>query len=226
MTPVPVKFWIRVAIVMAGLLTGPLVQASLAATVTVPGNYPTIQAAINAVLSGAVPDHSTINVQPGTYNEALVVGGVSNKSFTVRGTGGSGSTIVDAAGKGAAVLEMFLPGGQQTFRGLTFRHGAPPNNAGGGFVLTQSSPAFVDVVFELNTASGGAGGAMFTSSPTFTEKFVADVSRSADQRQLSEVRRRRYLSRRRVRLGLRHLQPRHRGFRNRRQHLEPVRRGL
>ena len=172
MTPAPAKYWIRLAIAVAGLCVGPLTTTAVAQTVTVPGQYPTIQAAINAVLSGALPDHATINVQPGTYNEALVVGGVTNKSFTVRGTGGSGSTIVDAAGKGAAVLEMYLPGGQVTFRGLTFRHGAPPNNAGGGFVLTQSSPAFVDVVFESNTASGGAGGAMFTSSPTFADSVI------------------------------------------------------
>ena len=145
---------------------------------TVPGDYSTIQAAINAVLNGSLPDGTTINVQPGTYPEALAVG-TTAKSFTVRGVGGAGATFVDATGKGAAALTVYRATGQVVIQGLTFRHGAPPAAAGGGFVITESSPSFFDCIFEANTASAGAGGAMFTSNPTFTGCTIRNNSARA-----------------------------------------------
>ena len=40
-------------------------SASFAQTVKVPGNYPTIQSALNAVVSGSAADGTVIEVQPG-----------------------------------------------------------------------------------------------------------------------------------------------------------------
>jgi putative transposon-encoded protein len=150
---------IRRTFVLICFLAWPLVSS--AATYTVPGNYPTIQAAINGVPSG-----STIDVAPGTYPEALSVS--TPKSFTVRGVGGPGATIVDAVGKNAPALTVYQSSGQVVFSGITFRRGGPPTAAGGGFVITSSSPSFFNCIFESNTASGGAGGAMFGSNATFT----------------------------------------------------------
>jgi parallel beta helix pectate lyase-like protein/VCBS repeat protein len=175
MTLAPTKLDIRLAAVMVGILFGPFAGVSAAATV--PGDYPTIQAAINAVIAGSLPDGTTINVQPGVYPEALIVS-PSAKSFTVRGIAGAGATFVDAAGKQAPALTVHLATGQVVFRGLTFRHGAPTVAAGGGFVITQASPTFVDSIFESNTATsnGGGGGALITSNATFIGCIIRNNS--------------------------------------------------
>ncbi|HVH28016.1 MAG TPA: right-handed parallel beta-helix repeat-containing protein [Vicinamibacterales bacterium] len=166
MTPARRNFSIRLALIAAGILGGPFAGVSRAATV--PGDYPSIQAAINAVENGGLPNGAVINVQPGVYAEALVVS-PSGKSFTVVGVAGANSTVIDAAGKQAAALMIHAATGNVVFRGLTFRHGAPPAAAGGGFVIIQSSPSLVDVIFESNTAvaNGGGGGALLSSSATF-----------------------------------------------------------
>ena len=162
-----VRLCSRLALLVAGLLGSPLVRAADAATVSVPGNYPTVQAAINAVVNGSLPDGTSIDVQAGVYPEALVVAN-TGRSFTVRGVGGAASTVVDAAGRNAAALTVYRATGQIVFRGLTFRNGTPPIAAGGGFVIQESSPAFVDCVFESNRASSGGGGTLITSNATFT----------------------------------------------------------
>jgi hypothetical protein len=175
MTPGRVSFGIQVATVMLGVLAGPSAGAAVAATV--PGDYPTIQAAINAVRNGSLPDGTTINVQPGVYAEALVVS-ATGKSFTIRGVGGAGSTIIDAFGKNAPALTVHLATGQVVFRGLTFRRGQTPVAAGAGFVITQASPTFIDTVFESNTAAanGGGGGALITSNATFNGCIIRNNS--------------------------------------------------
>jgi hypothetical protein len=171
-----IRSWALPAVIVAGLFAGPLVASAGAATVTVPGSYPTIQTAINAVLNGSIPDGSTINVQSGSWAEALSIGNTA-KSFTVTGVSGAGATFVDAAGKGAPALTVFRATGQIVFTGLTFRHGAPTTAAGGGFVIQESSPSFFNCIFELNTsANGGGGGALFTSNATFSACIIRNNS--------------------------------------------------
>ncbi len=158
--------WIRVALGVAALVATPLAGSAEAATV--PGDYPTIQAAINAVLNGSLPDGTTIDVQPGIYAESLVVANTP-RSFTVRGAGAASLTIIDAAGQGAPVLNVLRATGAIRFIGLTFRRGSPTGNThGGGFVVQESAPAFVNCVFEANAAFNGGGGALIASNATFT----------------------------------------------------------
>ena len=121
----------RLALLISCILAWPLVVS--AATVTVPGTFPTIQAAINGVADG-----STINVAAGVYREALVMNNTT-RSFTIRGV--AGSTIVDAAGKGLPVVQVLGATGHIVFDGLTFQNGT--RSAGGGFIVTNSSPAFL-----------------------------------------------------------------------------------
>ena len=163
---------LRIWLIALALTTGPLAREAFA--VTVPGNYPTVQAAINAVLNGSLPDGTTIDVQAGVFNEALVVSN-TGKSFTVRGAGAS-ATFIDAIGKGAPALTMYQATGQIIFSRLTFRRGAPAVAAGGGFVITRSSPSFVDCVFEQNAASAGGGGALMTSNASFTRCIIRNNS--------------------------------------------------
>jgi predicted outer membrane repeat protein len=155
--------WFRRVVVIAWLLAGPLAQSALAATV--PGDYPTIQAAINAVMNGSLPDGTTIDVQPGVYPEALSVSNTS-RSFTVRGLGGASATVVDAGARGVPALTIRVATGTVVFRGLTFRRGGP-TSAGGGFDIRSSFPALIDCVFESNTAVLGGGGFLRNASPAF-----------------------------------------------------------
>ena len=156
----------RIVLVVGGLgLPAADVDAA-----TVPGDYPSIQAAINAVVAGALPDGTTIDVAPGTYPELLSVG-ATTRSFTIRGLGGPSTTIVDAGGQGTA-LTVVGASGNVTFRGLTFRRGARPGGTGGGFFFQHASPIVIDVVFELSTASAGAGGHLYDSNATFTRSTI------------------------------------------------------
>ena len=152
------------------------VLSGAAEAATVPGDYPTIQAAINAVLNGSLPDGTTIDVQPGTYAEALIVASTS-RSLTIRGTAGAGATIIDAIGKGAAAINVFRATGTVRFIGLTFRRGAVSGTtSGGGFVIQESSPAFSNCVFESNSAYNGGGGALLASNATFTNCTIRNNS--------------------------------------------------
>ena len=64
--------------ILVALISMVSLRAS-AATVTVPGNYPTIQAAINGV-----PNGTTIDVAAGTYSEALSVNNNTTRSILVK----------------------------------------------------------------------------------------------------------------------------------------------
>jgi hypothetical protein len=159
MTVMVFRRLLRITCVVAGLLAGPFIATAGAATVvTVPGNYSTIQSAINGV-----PDGTTINVQAGTYPEALSVSN-TGRSLTVNAVG---AVIVDAANTGTAAVTVINATGNVAFQGLTFRHGFSANY-GGGFYVQNSSPSFVNCVFELNSAVTGGGGALLTSNATFT----------------------------------------------------------
>jgi len=67
--------------------------ASAPATITVPDDYPTIQAAINAANAG-----DTVYVRAGTYGEQVVV----NKTLSLAGEG-TENTIIDGAEMGSVV---------------------------------------------------------------------------------------------------------------------------
>ena len=142
----------RTGVLVASLLAGPLLGA--ASAVSVPGNYPTIQSAINAVLNGTLPDGTTIDVQAGTYFEALFIAN-SAKSFTVRGVGAAGSVIVDATGQNTAALTVLQATGLMVFKGLVFRHGS--NSAGGGFLIQQSSPTLTNAAIDASGATEALG---------------------------------------------------------------------
>src|SRR5262245_29212710 len=146
----------RLAAILALFVAWPMAGIAGAA-VTVPGDYPTIQGAINAVLTGAVPDGTTVNIQPGTYAELLNISNTA-KSLTLRTAGAPGSVIVDAAGKGDAALLILNASGHIVINGITFRHGN--RFVGGGFVIQQASPTLSNCIFELNSANFGGGGAL------------------------------------------------------------------
>jgi hypothetical protein len=169
MTVPAARACLRTIVVAIALLGGQFVGTA-AAQVSVPGHYGTIQAAINAVVSGSLPDGTTINVQPGTYSEALHVASTT-RSFTVLGVGGAASTVIDAGGRNAPALTVVRASGKMIFKGLAFRRGASAAE-GGGFLIREASPSLVDCIFELSSAFRGAGGALITSNATFTRCII------------------------------------------------------
>ena len=163
MTRGELRSLVRQTAFLVTLLAAPLCSA--ASAVSVPSNYPTIQSAINAVVSGSLPDGSTIDVQTGTYFEALVVTNTA-RSFKVRVDGPTGGVVVDAAGKNTAALTIINATGQITLSGIVFRHGS--QGVGAGFFIQASSPTLNNCVFELSAAGAGGGGALYTSNAIFS----------------------------------------------------------
>ncbi len=75
-------------------LIGPTVPAA-ADILYVPGEFPSIQFAINAAMDG-----DEVEVHPGTYNDNINLLG---KAITVRSLNGAGVTIIDAGGIGTVI---------------------------------------------------------------------------------------------------------------------------
>ncbi len=121
---------------------------SSAATLRVPADYPTIQAAVNAATSGDV-----VRVDSGTYPERIDVAG---KSIVLRSSAGPATTIIDAQSLGRAVRLAAGAGGEIVFEGFTVQGGS--ETFGGG--LTVLGRAVVrDNHFRDNAQGAGGSGA-------------------------------------------------------------------
>jgi len=118
-------------------------------TFTVPGDFGTIQAAINAALTGDV-----INVGPGTYPENISFLG---KNVVVQSTAGPDVTIIDGTDSGAVAT---FAGGETrdaVLRGFTLTGGLN-SPSGGGVYCSGSEPILTEIVFLANQASDAGGG--------------------------------------------------------------------
>ena len=146
---------------LGGLIFLVIVSSSFATeAATVPGDFSTIQAAINAVVNGTLADGTVIDIQPGTYSEALLIN-ATPRSMTLRAAGGPGTAVVDAAGKGTSAVRILSATGTIRVDGLRFRNGQgdPTGGTGGGFTFDGASPTVVNCTVENNSslANGGAG---------------------------------------------------------------------
>ena len=129
------------------------VSAVHAATLTVPGQFTTIQGAINSAV-----DNDVIDVSPGTYAESIDFLG---KRILVRSTNGPQVTIIDATGQNHAVVR-FVSGenAQSILRGFTLTGGTGKPGAqrlGGGILIENASPHIEECIIINNTATLGAG---------------------------------------------------------------------
>lgn len=122
----------------------------------VPDEYPTIQAGINAAVSG-----DTVLVSDGRYT------GVENRNLDF---GGRLITVVSENGSKACVIDCEFAG-----RGFTFQSGESADaviegfaiiNGLGGVVCANSSPTIRDCVITGHIADYGAGIDCFNGSPT------------------------------------------------------------
>jgi parallel beta-helix repeat protein len=155
--------------------------------------YDTIQAAINAALSG-----ETIIVSPGTYYENIIF---NNKNITVRSSNPSDSDIVAATiidggeigsvviitGEDTSTLQGFtIQNGNTAFGGgIRVENSSPviENNTitdnmsefrGGGIYTSQSSPTITDNTITYNNAGYGGGIYISSGNPPITGNTIAD----------------------------------------------------
>jgi hypothetical protein len=127
-----------------------LLAASLArsATLAVPKDKPTIQAAITDATPGDI-----IVVAPGTYFETIDFLG---KAITLRSSGGPLSTIIDGMGAGSVVQCITGEGADTVLEGFTITGGKA--DIGGGMRNVGSSPSVIGSIFTANHADDRGGG--------------------------------------------------------------------
>ncbi len=133
-------------------------------TLTVPGGYPTIQAAIDAALPG-----STILVAPGLYSENISFNG---KNVAVQSTGGPLVTTISAMTPARVVTFTGGEGANARLQGFRITGGV------GGIICFNASPTITDCTVTGNviptsapTSHGGGilcAGTTSSASPVIT----------------------------------------------------------
>ena len=106
----------QVGLAIAAVSAAALGFAAQAATLGVPGDYPTIQAAIDAAVAG-----DEVLVEPGIYSETIDFLG---KDIVVRSAMGPGKTILDGTGLDSSLVRC-VSGEPSTAKlaGFTLRKG-------------------------------------------------------------------------------------------------------
>ncbi|TMA58756.1 MAG: hypothetical protein E6J75_04665 [Deltaproteobacteria bacterium] len=133
-----------------------------AVNVTVPGDFNTIQAAIDGA-----PDGAIVQVAPGHYAESLRLEGIG-RSLTLRGNPADPAQVVVDAG-GAAVSTVMVDdcGGDVVLEGLTITGGTGIDGYGGGLYMRNSDAVFRNCVFRGNAGRMDGGGAFILTSGGF-----------------------------------------------------------
>ena len=150
------------------LMPGTVVRA---ATINVPADQPTIQAAINA----AAPN-DTIVIAAGTYTGAGNIGVTVNKAVTIQGAG-AGQTIIDGQ-HSSQVFNVTATG--VAFSDLTIQNGINvPLPIGGGIAITSVGTVTVtNSAFSGNGAQSGGGiasnGTLIVTDSTFSGNGAPD----------------------------------------------------
>lgn len=134
---------------------------------SVPGEFPSIQAAIDGSLSG-----STIIVAAGTYEERIDFRG---KAIEVRSLDGPDVTIIDGNG-GHVVTVATNEGPESILRGFTITGGSGPGDGGGGILCINSSPLIDECIVRDNTSVEFGGGMLVVGNagPTVRKTIFKD----------------------------------------------------
>ncbi|MGW8178941.1 MAG: PKD domain-containing protein, partial [bacterium] len=146
-----------VILTLASLICG----TAFGGTIHVPGDYPTIQAGIDAASSG-----DTVQVAPGTYYENITM----KSGVVIQGAGAGDDpsihSIIDGGATGSVVTAIQVDSAAK-LDGFTITNGDKAN--GGGMYNYSSSPTVTNCTFSGNSA--GSGGGMYNNSspsPTVT----------------------------------------------------------
>ena len=155
--------------VLTGLVLACLFAGSAsAATINVPADQGTIQAAIDAASDG-----DTVLVAPGTYYEKLNFNG---KAITVASSGGAAVTILDGNNTGPIVTFENDEGNTSVLRGFTLTHGFV-NDYGSAVHLSGGAPTIEDNRFVANAGGTGYWGAAIggdNSSPVILRNYFSE----------------------------------------------------
>jgi hypothetical protein len=131
------------------------IGAAHGGTISVPGDFDTIQAAIDAAIDG-----DEIVVAPGQYAEAIDLLG---KAIAVTASDGPAVTTIDATGLGSSAVLCAVGEGRDTvLEGFTITGGAGTPDAqgmtrGGGVLVIDAGPTITSCVLAGNQAARGAG---------------------------------------------------------------------
>lgn len=147
-------------------------QQAQARIIHVPSEQSTIQAGINASVSG-----DTVLVAPGTYYEHINFYG---KSILVKSQAGADSTIISKLYDGLSlVLFTSGEGVNSILDGFTIQNANNPNQSGGGIYCYQnSSPTIRNNIIKQNSAYHGGGIACYYSSPIIQNNLIAQNAAS------------------------------------------------
>ena len=151
---------------LVSLLVGPGAEATIH---EVPGDYPTIQLAVDAAVDG-----DTVLVSAGTYVENVAV---SSKSLVIVSSEGAGETTIRAIKRGVPVVRLDDAGGT-VLDGFTITGGQA--RRGGGVWTRDGSPRIVRCVIRENMAVGkpseGRGGGLYLleGTPVVEECIISE----------------------------------------------------
>jgi serine protease len=143
-----IPFILMIALLSSVVFLVPTESASAQLVITVPGDQPTIQSAIDVATAG-----DTVLVAPGTYVENINFQG---KAVTVESEQGAEVTVIDGNLAGPVVTFASGEGQASILRGFTLQRGLASN--GGGVRINASSPTVDGNIIRNNMACGGGGG--------------------------------------------------------------------
>lgn len=145
-------------------LAFPLVAAAQV-TRNVPADFPTIQQAVTAALNG-----DTVLVAPGTYTEAVNLGG---KRIRLRSSGGPYVTTINANSQ-ASVITIGSGATRDTLvEGFTLTGGWHDLDAG-GIRINNGSPTIRGNIIRGNLGGNGNGVSMSASAALIDRNTIAD----------------------------------------------------
>ena len=158
----------RVLLPFAALVLLSLPAPGAAATLNVPADYATIQAAINAASNG-----DTILVSDGTYTENIDFKG---KAITLKSINGPSTTIIDGGSIDTVVKFITNETSSSVIDGFTIRNGLATSNytEGGGIFVASASPTISNNKIINNKACAGGGIGLYFSSPTIQKNIISN----------------------------------------------------
>jgi len=146
-------------------------QLSFATVHHVPGNYSSIQAALNACSTG-----DTVLVAPGTYYENLVW--PSTQGILLNSELGRDTTIIDGGGTGRVITINSGVDATTVIEDFTIKNGYAVFGAG-IYITSGSAPTISGNAITQHTASypGGAGiGISYSSTPLIIDNEITSCS--------------------------------------------------
>jgi YD repeat-containing protein len=144
-------------------------------TIQVPGDQPTIQAAINAANNG-----DTVLVADGTYVENI---NFTGKAITVTSANGPASTTIDGGGVDSVVTFKTGENANSLLTGFTITNGfsnfSKPNfGDGGGVFIGNASPTVTNNVITTNQGCAGAGISLSFGGPLIQGNTISNNSQA------------------------------------------------